>query len=1276
MKKVTALVLTVSMLASFLPYSFLTLAADSESMEQYIIAKYEFEDASFGLNASLSDSSQSGYDATVAGGDLASVDGVFGNGVNLNGNGYIELPQALLSAMKECSAVTLNAFVKKNELKHQFLFSASSGHMSAKSDSLGIIDAFNYRYEAGGSDTVTTGKRTAVDTSFSALTAVLDFENSTATLYVDGVSVGSGTISVSFDTFSVMGIGVSPWEDGYYNGYIDNFTIFSKALTAEEVSSLAGKMTVTPVYRDTENSREYRGEAVSLYAGESHVFESFVKDSVSFYNYTAKNTADCTLVAEYTQDGAYDYVIECASEKNAAYAIADSLEIGGDCSADEITLPSSVPGYSTSTVTWTKEGNAEISGNTITFEKTDALQQVTLTAKIDYNGESCTKSFGFSIHANDSTPQKGERALDINGLGYIAQSGENLIDITAFDYTCSTYTGWSSGNASLSDNFSVKEGYDDCKGIFAASLSSSTAEGSINPYIPIPEHTGEETFIITFAAYGEAEATIQWSNAFLCDESKNNTGYVLGNYDGTNCTYGIKVSPSWSVNSFAFTPKASDKYIRLCIGWASNIGIDNISIVKAEKLNVEINERYVTNKTAYDAEPLVLANNQKTATLQYGLQYVSDKAPESITYEGERYILVTDVTEKYITKDMGEESGSIVFDYRYVKESEMFIHPGVLNTEADLQFIAQKVAAGEEPYLSAYNALCENSYAQFGTNRATATIVRGGTGQNYAQLYQDVHRAYLCAIRWKISGDTAYADCARDILNAWSKTLKTVTGNADRYLAAGLYGYELVAAAEIMRNYEGFELERMQDMLMNVFYKPLTERFLYGNEYGGDHNGAHIMNYWANWDLCNMAFATALGVFCDRRDIYERAQEYYKYGTGNGSIFNAIPKLYEASESALNIPTGQWQEAGRDFGHTEMGVGLMAVVCEISWNQGDDLYSWAESRFMYGAEYVAQYEMNYEVPFTTYNWYSGTNGTWSSQTVISARGSLRPVWEMIYNHYAIRKGYDVPGIKAAAEALRPEGGAGGHASSFDQFGFGTLLYTNAGLNTKAKLPESNVKEGIYRITNRGTGSALTVNDEGYVKQYAVNEEDTAQQWELDDIGGGIYILTNVKTGKVMSVENDSYSNGALINTSDYTGKFSQQFALLSFEDEMDNYYDGYYRIAPVGSGLSIDVLNGKSDDGTDILQYTYEGAATNQQWELHAIDTSFVKVNVTVPEGEEEAVVYVATYDKKGIIIDLIKEVLDLSGGTRDFSFKANCNSEAGEYVRTFIWDDGMKPIN
>jgi hypothetical protein len=70
-------------------------------------------------------------------------------------------------------------------------------------------------------------------------------------------------------------------------------------------------------------------------------------------------------------------------------------------------------------------------------------------------------------------------------------------------------------------------------------------------------------------------------------------------------------------------------------------------------------------------------------------------------------------------------------------------------------------------------------------------------------LYVDVARAYQNALLWKITGNTANGDTARDILNAWSSTLTTVTGDAGRYLASGLYGYQMANAAELMRDYPG-----------------------------------------------------------------------------------------------------------------------------------------------------------------------------------------------------------------------------------------------------------------------------------------------------------------------------------------------------------------------------------------------------------------------------------------------------------------------------------------
>ncbi len=870
-------------------------------------------------------------------------------------------------------------------------------------------------------------------------------------------------------------------------------------------------------------------------------------------------------------------------------------------------------------------------------------------------------------YAEDCTPKDGDRAFDINGLGYYAIDGINLINKDKFDYTCESFTGWTSGDGEIGDNFSIKDGYNDSKAIFAENLGTSTAVGSINPYIPLPEHTGKETFILTFALYGDFTGKVEWSSIFLYDENRERTTPVSGVKMGDNYCYGVTVSPEWSVNCVAFTPEKEDKYIRVAIGWASIIGIDNISIVGAEKLNVQINERYITNETAYDAEPIVLGERLNTAVKQYGEQYVSSDVPEMIAVLEDEYVLVTDKEEKWI--DEKENGGVITIDYRYIKSEDAFLHPGLLNTALDLERIAEKVKNGEEPYLSGYNALLANSYAQIGNHRAVGTIIRGGTGDNCALLYRDVHRAYLCAIRWKISGDATYGDCARDILNGWSKTLKKVTGNADRYLASGIYGYEMACAAEIVRDYPGFEKEGMQDMLMNVFYKPLVERFLYSNEYGKDHNDAHIMNYWANWDLCNMAAAISIGVFCDRRDIYERAIDYYKFGPGNGSVLNFVPKLYEGSEDTLGVPVGQWQEAGRDMEHTQLGLGLAAVVCEIAWNQGDDIYSWANNRFLYGAEYVAQYHLGQNVPFTSYYWYSGNAGIWSSQSEISEKAGIRPVFEMIYNHYNKRMGVAAPGIEKLLETVRPEGGAGSHGSSFDQFGFGTLLYTRDNADfVNAQVDNSNVEEGIYIIKRSDIDSVLDVDDNGYVVQNARDENKTSQQWKIEDLGRGIYTLTNVKTGKTMSIENGSYDLGALVITDDYKEKFSQQFAFVNFEGRES----GNYKIVPVGSGLCLDVKNGNHSDETNILQYTYN-AHSFQKWSLEKVggyikvEKNEDKIDVELKGGSGDWYAICALYSSDGEVIEVIKE---------DEKDKFSAEFERkGKYVKVFWWDRSQKPM-
>ncbi|MER5936153.1 alginate lyase family protein [Streptomyces sp. NPDC001928] len=365
-----------------------------------------------------------------------------------------------------------------------------------------------------------------------------------------------------------------------------------------------------------------------------------------------------------------------------------------------------------------------------------------------------------------------------------------------------------------------------------------------------------------------------------------------------------------------------------------------------------------------------------------------------------------------------------------------FTHPGMLHNAGDINRAKVRVAAGTDPWLSGWNRLTANSHSQSTwTNRATATIIRGGTGQNYGLLYNDIAAAYQNALRWRVGGAEANAAAAAGILNAWSRTLTTVTGNADRFLAAGIYGWQFANACELMRGYGGFDLAAAQEMTVRVFY-PLNNQFLTG------HNDACITNYWANWDLCNMASVMAIGILTDNAAKYDQAVNYFKSGAGNGALTKAVPFLYPGVEG---YDLGQWQESGRDQGHTMMGMGQMGALCEMAWNQGDDLYSYDGRRFMKAAQYVAKYNLGNSVPFTTYNWGSGQNCAPQSQTVISAasRGQVRPVWAMLHYHYNRRVSLDDKYISQMCFSVAPEGGGGDYGSDsggFDQLGFGTLMY--------------------------------------------------------------------------------------------------------------------------------------------------------------------------------------------------------------------------------------------
>lgn len=275
-----------------------------------------------------------------------------------------------------------------------------------------------------------------------------------------------------------------------------------------------------------------------------------------------------------------------------------------------------------------------------------------------------------------------------------------------------------------------------------------------------------------------------------------------------------------------------------------------------------------------------------------------------------------------------------------------FKHPGLLQTANDFERIRTNLAAGNQPWTLAWEKLLESDYASATYEPDPApTIYRGSDGvhaQNYAQLYDDVAAAYALAIRYAISQNSTYGDAAVRIMDAWSSTLVALGGDTDVYLAAGIYGYEFAQAGEIMRDYEGWPAEnfnRFQNMMINVFYSVVDFWFEQHENWG-----SYASSVYAGWDLCQIASAMSIGVLVDNQTIYNKGIGWLYNGTGNGQINEAIPYTHWYDNELI----GQTQESGRDQGHNTLDIALLAVIGQVGYNQGNDLFAYDGSIILAG----------------------------------------------------------------------------------------------------------------------------------------------------------------------------------------------------------------------------------------------------------------------------------------------------------------------------------------
>lgn len=231
-------------------------------------------------------------------------------------------------------------------------------------------------------------------------------------------------------------------------------------------------------------------------------------------------------------------------------------------------------------------------------------------------------------------------------------------------------------------------------------------------------------------------------------------------------------------------------------------------------------------------------------------------------------------------------------------------------------------------------------------------------------------------------GDNA---TALNIINAYARTLQRFDGH-DAPLCT-IQAYWLLRAMNSLTPGPSPKERGEWKAMVRRAILPVVDKFEANSPYANG-NWGHIVN------RCRMAAA----IFLEDKALYQHAIDIYLHANDNGSLPNYVSE------------TGQCQETGRDQGHAQLGLGAMCEICEMAWEQGDDLWGALDNRLMKGMEYTAKYNLGYDVSFERWTDCTGLYNDWTEPGSMG-RGQIRCIYDLPYKHYVSRKGLKMPYTK-------------------------------------------------------------------------------------------------------------------------------------------------------------------------------------------------------------------------------------------------------------------------
>ena len=346
-----------------------------------------------------------------------------------------------------------------------------------------------------------------------------------------------------------------------------------------------------------------------------------------------------------------------------------------------------------------------------------------------------------------------------------------------------------------------------------------------------------------------------------------------------------------------------------------------------------------------------------------------------------------------------------------------FTHPGGFNTREELDFIKQKVNAGEEPWKSAFDKLRTNRWGRMNYSHRAFRSVDCGSHNNpnrgCNEMVYDAMAAYNQALQWYITGDQKHADKAIKILNDWASTYRRNTDfNANLVASWATPWY--VNAAEIIR-YTGAGWSARD---ITQFESMVKRLYPYTHQGGMSNNGLQAQ----------IEAQMAVGIFLNDKKIFDKAVSEWKkytrtyiYMKKDGPLPNVGRRedLDRAWTRTKVFLEGMAQETCRDYGHSVLGIRSMIGAATMAYTQGVDLFALEKDRIAANIELTASWLMREQPVCDKICRGRGVDCTGRNNSPKMPNCSKRG-WEVAYRHLHNRLGVPMPIAKRMIREVKVE----------------------------------------------------------------------------------------------------------------------------------------------------------------------------------------------------------------------------------------------------------------